>query len=96
MALEWRIREDVPTNLRSVKLSSETVGFEGVKRLRGGAGEGSSADTEPRLGLYDPAAAAAAAAKTSSSEATPESTSKRIRRFMRGSSFDSEETLATF
>ncbi|GMH65045.1 hypothetical protein TL16_g09190 [Triparma laevis f. inornata] len=34
IALEWRIREDVPTNLRSVKIASEDVGEEGVKKLR--------------------------------------------------------------
>ena len=39
LALEWRIREDVPTNLRSVKLASEETGYEGVRKLRGG-GEG--------------------------------------------------------
>lgn len=35
-ALEWRIREDVPTNLRAVKAASLTVGYDGVmaeKRL---------------------------------------------------------------
>ena len=35
-ALEWRIREDVPTNLRAVKAAALTVGYDGVmaaKRL---------------------------------------------------------------
>jgi hypothetical protein len=30
-ALEWRIREDVPTNLRAVKKAAIEVGYEGVK-----------------------------------------------------------------
>uniref|UniRef100_A0A7S2HEK2 Coenzyme Q-binding protein COQ10 START domain-containing protein n=1 Tax=Helicotheca tamesis TaxID=374047 RepID=A0A7S2HEK2_9STRA len=34
-ALEWRIREDVPTNLRAVKKASLEVGFEGVMASRG-------------------------------------------------------------
>jgi len=33
-ALEWRIREDVPTNLRAVKSASITVGKEGVLKMR--------------------------------------------------------------
>lgn len=33
-ALEWRIREDVPTNLRAVKLASIELGLEGVLDLR--------------------------------------------------------------
>merc|ERR1711957_889749 len=33
-ALEWRIREDVPTNLRAVKLASLDLGLEGVMELR--------------------------------------------------------------
>lgn len=33
-ALEWRIREDVPTNLRAVKAASIDVGAEGVLALR--------------------------------------------------------------
>lgn len=33
-ALEWRIREDVPTNLRAVKLAAMEVGKEGVLALR--------------------------------------------------------------
>jgi len=33
-ALEWRIREDVPTNLRAVKSASVQVGREGVMKLR--------------------------------------------------------------
>merc|ERR1719162_2539037 len=33
-ALEWRIREDVPTNLRAVKLASLDLGLEGVLELR--------------------------------------------------------------
>ncbi|GMI45221.1 hypothetical protein TrCOL_g5717 [Triparma columacea] len=35
LALEWRIREDVPTNLRSVKKASEETGYAGVMRMRG-------------------------------------------------------------
>ena len=46
--LEWRIREDVPTNLRSVKYAAENVGREGVEKERvlrrggeiGGGGDG--------------------------------------------------------
>lgn len=38
VALEWRIREDVPTNLRAVKNAAMTVGKEGVLRLRNGSG----------------------------------------------------------
>lgn len=34
-ALEWRIREDVPTNLRGVKMASIKSGLEGVMKLRG-------------------------------------------------------------
>lgn len=36
-ALEWRIREDVPTNLRAVKHAALTVGYKGdmaERRLR--------------------------------------------------------------
>ncbi|EEC46924.1 predicted protein [Phaeodactylum tricornutum CCAP 1055/1] len=33
-ALEWRIREDVPTNLRAVKLAAMTVGYKGVQASR--------------------------------------------------------------
>jgi hypothetical protein len=33
-ALEWRIREDVPTNLRAVKVASMNLGAEGVEALR--------------------------------------------------------------
>lgn len=33
-ALEWRIREDVPTNLRAVKKAAIEVGFEGVMAWR--------------------------------------------------------------
>merc|ERR1719491_1582018 len=33
-ALEWRIREDVPTNLRAVKLASLELGLQGVLELR--------------------------------------------------------------
>lgn len=33
-ALEWRIREDVPTNLRAVKVASMNLGKEGVLKLR--------------------------------------------------------------
>jgi len=33
-ALEWRIREDVPTNLRAVKQAAVTVGREGVMKMR--------------------------------------------------------------
>ena len=34
-ALEWRIREDVPTNLRAVKIASTKSGLAGVMKLRG-------------------------------------------------------------
>jgi len=34
IALEWRIREDVPTNLRAVKKSAIEVGKEGVLKMR--------------------------------------------------------------
>merc|ERR1711865_1095563 len=33
-ALEWRIREDVPTNLRAVKKAATEVGLEGVMASR--------------------------------------------------------------
>ena len=33
-ALEWRIREDVPTNLRAVKIAAMDLGLEGVQALR--------------------------------------------------------------
>lgn len=33
-ALEWRIREDVPTNLREVKRAAITVGSQGVMKMR--------------------------------------------------------------
>merc|ERR1712232_806695 len=33
-ALEWRIREDVPTNLRAVKKAALTVGAEGVRKYK--------------------------------------------------------------
>jgi len=33
-ALEWRIREDVPTNLREVKRAAITVGSDGVMKMR--------------------------------------------------------------
>lgn len=33
-ALEWRIREDVPTNLRAVKVASIDVGLDGVLKMR--------------------------------------------------------------
>ena len=33
-ALEWRIREDVPTNLRAVKKAAIEVGYDGVTRMR--------------------------------------------------------------
>jgi len=34
VALEWRIRKDVPTNLRAVKSASVSVGKEGVVKMR--------------------------------------------------------------
>jgi hypothetical protein len=34
-ALEWRIREDVPTNLRAVKAAAMAVGYDGVMASRG-------------------------------------------------------------
>ena len=34
VALEWRIREDVPTNLRAVKKAAMEVGHEGVMQVR--------------------------------------------------------------
>merc|ERR1711862_991723 len=34
VALEWRIREDVPTNLRAVKKAAIDVGKEGVLKMR--------------------------------------------------------------
>merc|ERR1711997_862993 len=34
-ALEWRIREDVPTNLLAVKKAAQECGLEGVLALRG-------------------------------------------------------------
>ncbi|KAL3810926.1 hypothetical protein ACHAXA_001099 [Cyclostephanos tholiformis] len=39
-ALEWRIREDVPTNLRAVKKAAIEVGMEGVNARRKGVGVG--------------------------------------------------------
>jgi len=33
-ALEWRIREDVPTNLRAVKRAALDLGYDGVMELR--------------------------------------------------------------
>lgn len=39
-ALEWRIREDVPTNLRAVKKAATEVGLEGVLGKRNGGGIG--------------------------------------------------------
>ena len=38
-ALEWRIREDVPTNLRAVKAASMNVGAAGVQKMREEAGQ---------------------------------------------------------
>jgi len=35
-ALEWRIREDVPTNLRAVKKAALETGYDGVMAARGG------------------------------------------------------------
>ena len=35
-ALEWRIREDVPTNLRAVKKAATEVGYEGVFEKKNG------------------------------------------------------------
>jgi len=35
-ALEWRIREDVPTNLRAVKKAAVDVGYDGVMTMRNG------------------------------------------------------------
>uniref|UniRef100_A0A7R9VJQ0 Coenzyme Q-binding protein COQ10 START domain-containing protein n=1 Tax=Pseudictyota dubia TaxID=2749911 RepID=A0A7R9VJQ0_9STRA len=35
-ALEWRIREDVPTNLRAVKKAATAVGYDGVMKTRPG------------------------------------------------------------
>jgi len=35
-ALEWRIREDVPTNLRAVKKAAMEVGYDGVMAMRQG------------------------------------------------------------
>jgi hypothetical protein len=35
-ALEWRIREDVPTNLRAVKAAAISVGYNGVMAVRQG------------------------------------------------------------
>lgn len=34
VALEWRIREDVPTNLRAVKKASQDIGLKGVMAMR--------------------------------------------------------------
>jgi len=42
-ALEWRIREDVPTNLRAVKRASIELGAEGVEARRGGRRTGAAA-----------------------------------------------------
>mmetsp|Transcript_20800 Transcript_20800/g.60541 ORF Transcript_20800/g.60541 Transcript_20800/m.60541 type:complete len:387 (-) Transcript_20800:1087-2247(-) len=36
-ALEWRIREDVPTNLRAVKKAATQFGYDGVMSTRNGA-----------------------------------------------------------
>lgn len=35
-ALEWRIREDVPTNLRAVKSAAMEVGYDGVMKSKFG------------------------------------------------------------
>ena len=37
-ALEWRIREDVPTNLRAVKKAAIEVGLDGVMAKKYGGG----------------------------------------------------------
>jgi hypothetical protein len=53
--LEWRIREDVPTNLRAVKRAALEVGWDGVhkndgrrvvKRSKRGKKEGTAASME--------------------------------------------------
>ena len=56
-ALEWRIREDVPTNLRAVKKASMEIGRFGVTRPRKqGMGLPPSADNLSRILLSDPIA----------------------------------------
>ena len=44
-ALEWRIREDVPTNLRAVKKAAVEVGRQGVLQARGGGVSSTSMTT---------------------------------------------------
>lgn len=52
-ALEWRIREDVPTNLRAVKHAALTVGYDGVmaeRRLHNPSARPKSRDLPSRSG----------------------------------------------
>jgi len=42
IALEWRIKEDVPTNLLAVKKAAQEVGLAGVLRMRGESTDGKS------------------------------------------------------
>ena len=74
VALEWRIREDVPTNLRSVKLASETVGHEGVKKLRGGRGSDNQSGPRPPAALK-PSQSSGSAPTSSSTTSTSTSSS---------------------
>ncbi len=52
--MEWRIREDVPTNLRAVKRAAMEVGMNGVTKSRfGSANAQSSADESYQGGFAD-------------------------------------------
>jgi len=80
-ALEWRIREDVPTNLRAVKAASMDLGAEGVLALNDKL-------RKQRNGVVATSSSSQATSATSRSTSTPTSTastsSSRARRSQSG------------
>jgi Polyketide cyclase / dehydrase and lipid transport len=54
-ALEWRIREDVPTNLRAVKKAALAVGFNGVMAARRGRSAALALPNAARVALANDA-----------------------------------------
>lgn len=91
-ALEWRIREDVPTNLRAVKAAAMSVGYEGVMATR-----------QPRqleVAAAVPAPAMSASASASDPKVRVKAAKQRLGRFastVRSSvQWDRSETMAAY
>ena len=80
-ALEWRIREDVPTNLRAVKKAAGELGYEGVMARR-----------QPRI--RQPTAALA---RTRTAAAVAGSlAAKKLEESLKNIKWDKDETMAAY